>query len=61
MNIKNNKDLTIFMPSLGIGGEGTVFVRLIKGFVKKGISITLILATNNGKLRKKNYQEKLIL
>jgi hypothetical protein len=52
MNNKNLKDLTIFMPSLGVGGAETVVVRLIKGFVKKGISINLILATNYGELRK---------
>ena len=57
MNIKNNKDLTIFMPSLGVGGAETVVVRLIKGFVKKGISINLILATNYGELKKEIPRE----
>jgi glycosyltransferase involved in cell wall biosynthesis len=45
-----NRKLFIFMPSLGIGGAERVVLRLINGFIEKGVSVTLILATNYQKL-----------
>ena len=51
--MNNNKnELTIFMPSLHVGGAEMVVIRLLEGLVAKGIKVDLVLATKVGVLRK---------
>jgi glycosyltransferase involved in cell wall biosynthesis len=51
-NISMTKgNLTIFMPSLAVGGAEMVVIRLLEGLVKRGIQVDLVLATKYGDLR----------
>jgi glycosyltransferase involved in cell wall biosynthesis len=45
-----NKEIIIFMPSLGGGGAEKIVLRLMEGFVLRGIKVTIILATPHGRL-----------
>jgi glycosyltransferase involved in cell wall biosynthesis len=49
--IEKDDELTIFMPSLNIGGAEIVVIRLIEGLSVRGVRINLILATKSGELR----------
>ena len=49
-NITSNKEITIFMPSLGGGGAEKIVIRLMKGFIDRGIGVSLLLATPHGNL-----------
>ena len=45
-----SNEVTIYMPSLGGGGAEKSVIRLIGGFTKRGIKVTLVLATPHGNL-----------
>jgi glycosyltransferase involved in cell wall biosynthesis len=45
-------DITIFMPSLYVGGAEMVVIRLLEGLIARGIKVELVLATKYGDLRK---------
>jgi glycosyltransferase involved in cell wall biosynthesis len=55
--MSNNKNknhgkntITVFMPSLGGGGAEKIVIRLLHGFLEKGLKVVLILATPHGNL-----------
>jgi glycosyltransferase involved in cell wall biosynthesis len=57
MNIKycnkDEKTITIFIPSLGGGGAENIVLRLMSGLIERNVKVTLILATPHGTLHSK--------
>lgn len=51
MDTKKSNEITIYMPSLNVGGAERIILRLIDGILRRGISVNLLLATKSGKLR----------